>query len=88
MRDLAWLAREDDLHSNLYLVESHPAGGYAAYTADESIPWPVALLLGSHSLKHRFERPRTFAPSHIYKATQDFGYRLKWAWIFRKKNRR
>lgn len=81
--ELSWLCRATELYDNVYTIDAAPSGGWAAYLADQSIPWSIALLLGSHSLKFRWDRNTSYAASEIRRATREFGYRLKWAWTFK-----
>ncbi len=49
----AWFFRLQALLDNIYTVLENPIEAIIL-TADALLPWPVALLLGAHSRKHRF----------------------------------
>jgi hypothetical protein len=92
MENLAWLDRGPQLYQNVYCLDREtigPATYFSAYTPDVGeIPWTVALLLGSHSRKHRFENPSPPSLSRVEDALVQFERRLKLAWLHRREEPR
>ncbi len=83
VEDVAWLCRGPAMYRNLYTVD-FDSGGISTFDVEPGdIPWTVALLLGTRSRKHCFERPLGAKPSVIADATRDFANRMKWAFKFR-----
>ena len=80
---LAWLFRLDELYGNIYMVERGAEGWQAKFPDAGSLPWPVLLLLGSHSRKHIIT-PGNFRRAELVKSLNDTVSRIKWAWLFRK----
>jgi hypothetical protein len=81
--DWAWLARGSELYDNIYGVEIGASGPFAFVPTIESMPWPVALLLGSHSKKHIFDDGLAVDRLKYSHAALLFQRRLKWSWVFR-----
>ncbi len=82
VEDFAWLARYDTLLANMYVVDD---SGHTATQAEllDKLPWPVVLLLGSHSRKHIFSSGRRLSLQETTRSCQDFSNRLKWRWKFK-----
>lgn len=85
MLDLAWLAKGSQLLDNIYLVTGPPFEAALASSTDGqscSIPWFVALALGSYSRKHCFitgARLKMKEATTCIKHTTD---KIKWAMHF------
>lgn len=77
INDLAWLSRGADLCNNVYSVHGSPS--VAAHPAVGDLPWPVLLLLGSHSRKHLFLRRRALNMRSLHKSINDFTNRILWS---------
>ncbi len=89
--DVAWLTRGNVIYSNIYMLEHTDVGhrndlpGFSAFLpGSEEVPWPVALLLGSHSKKFIWEPVRKPAVSNVGKALTLCQRRLYWAWVHRR----
>jgi hypothetical protein len=82
----SWLFRPQELLGNIYTVLEDPLEA-VTLTEEEGLPWPVALLLGSHSRKHRFPTPRLLSLSKGGLAAKDLVHRLKWQWKYRNSER-
>jgi hypothetical protein len=77
-RDLVWLARREELLNNIYSL-SDTSVGLEAFNLDDSdnIPWPVVLLLGSHSKKFIFA-PGKLTWKTVHERLGDFSNRVNW----------
>ena len=78
----AWLFRPQALLDNIYTIVENPLEA-VTLTAEAELPWPVALLLGSHSRKHRFPNRRLLSILKGQRAAKDLVHRLKWSYHFR-----
>lgn len=78
--DIKWLANEEELNGQLYVLAPNPTRVIAA---DHSIPWPVRLLLGAHSRKHVFLNKRPLCLKQAVVASKGMVNRLKWSWFFK-----
>ena len=67
---------------NFYLV-LHRDEQAAPPTVDDRIPWPVVLLLATHSRKHRFLSGMPPRMKPYVQAVSSFARKVKWAWHFR-----
>lgn len=78
------LCRCSELLNNIYVVEKD---GHSATKAmlEDALPWPVVLLLGSHSRRHIFARGRQLPMQEVERSCNDFANRVKWRWHFRKR---
>ena len=80
----AWLARttfdENALVNNFYVVDDRLV---AESPLPDSIPWPVALVLGSFSRKHLFGRKGQHNLREVYRAAELMRRRIAWAYRFR-----
>lgn len=87
--DLAWLARGDELLSHLYLVDGPPFTAVLA-SSDEgrqiSVPWFIALALGSYSRKHCFIRGRGLNRKEAVTCVKHTTAKIKWAMHFATKD--
>ena len=52
--DLAWLLRYDTLLHNVYVLDWVDHRWLADHPCDGDLPWPLILLVASHSKKHIF----------------------------------
>ena len=78
--DLAWLTRPD-LYSNFFVFDGltnsvdNPVAG--------SVPWPVALLLGSKSRKFRFCFRHSYDARRYRSSIAELKNKLLWSWYYR-----
>ena len=80
----AWLARTifdvNAIVDNFYIIDESLS---ARSPYSHSLPWPVALTLGSFSRKHQFGRSRSFDFKPVHHTVRLLRRRLAWAWHFR-----
>jgi len=87
-RDCIWLSRYEEMLGNIYLITApRPspgiAGVFSARCLEESdgVPWPLVLLLGSHSKRFVFSCS-TLRWSTVHRQLADFENRVKWLFKF------
>ncbi len=82
MKHWAWLCIGGELLNNLYLVLDKSEAA-APPVAENEIPWPVLLLLATHSRKHRFLNGALPQAQPYTRAIANLANKVKWAWCFR-----
>jgi hypothetical protein len=82
LKHWAWLCRGSEMLGNLYLVSDRSVPA-APPTYEDKLPWPVVLLLATHSRKHRFLSGALPQLQPYVRGIEDLANKVKWAWRFR-----
>ena len=79
LHGIGWLIRAESMCKHMYVVHERNA----AHPLPDSLPWPVCLLLATHSRKHVFPNNSRWNLSSFRQGVRDMCSRLAWACCFR-----